>query len=279
MAEVIAGIGTSHVPSIGAAVDNGETDTPYWKPLFDGYVEARRWMAEADPDITIVVYNDHASNFFLDTVPTFALGTAEEFKIADEGFGPRPVPVVRGDPELSWHLVESLIQDEFDITICQEMVVDHGLTVPLSILCSTPTEWPTRVIPLAVNMIQYPQPTALRCYKLGQALRRALDSYEEDVRVLVLGTGGMSHQLQGERAGFINSEFDRMFLDKLEHDPKTLAEISRTTYLREAGSEGVELIMWLVMRAALNDQVSRVHTHYHVPASNTAAGLVIYENG
>ena len=279
MAEVIAGIGTSHVPSIGAAVDNDLTDTPYWKPLFDGYLEARRWMAEADPDVTILVYNDHASNFFLDTVPTFALGTAEEFKIADEGFGPRPVPVVRGDPDLSWHLVESLIQDEFDITICQEMVVDHGLTVPLSILYSTPTEWPTRVIPLAVNVIQYPQPTALRCYKLGQALRRAIDSYEEDVRVLVLGTGGMSHQLQGERAGHINSEFDRMFLEKLEHDPKTLAEISRTTYLREAGSEGVELIMWLVMRAALNDQVSRVHTHYHVPASNTAAGLVIYENG
>ncbi len=279
MAEVIAGVGTSHVPSIGAAVDNDLTDTPYWKPLFDGYVEARRWMDEADPDVTIVVYNDHASNFFLDTVPTFALGTAEEFKIADEGFGPRPVPVVRGDPDLSWHLVESLIQDEFDITICQEMVVDHGLTVPLSILCSTPTEWPTRVNPLAVNVIKYPQPTALRCYKLGQALRRAIDSYDEDVRVLVLGTGGMSHQLQGERAGHINSEFDRTFLDKLEHDPKTLAEISRTTYLREAGSEGVELIMWLVMRAALNDRVSRVHTHYHVPASNTAAGLVIYENG
>jgi len=278
MAEIVGGIGTSHVPSIGAAIDGGKTDEPYWQPLFAGYGAAREWLAETKPDVAIIAFNDHASAFFLDLVPTFAIGTAEVFPPADEGFGPRPVPPVHGHPDLAWHLVESLVADEFDITIAQEMPVDHGLTVPLSIMCDQPEEWPMKVIPLAVNVIQYPQPTGRRCYRLGQAIRDAVDTFPGDERVVIFGTGGMSHQLQGERAGLINSEFDRAFIEELEHDPEALTELKRATYMREAGSEGVELIMWLIMRGALDDEVDRVHWHYHVPASNTAAGLVVFEN-
>lgn len=277
-AELIAGVGTSHVPAIGAAVDNGKTQEPYWKPLFDGYQKARDLLAELKPDTIILTFNDHASAYFLDVVPTFSIGTAPFFPPADEGYGPRKVPMVEGDPELAWHLVESLIDDEFDITIAQEMEVDHGLTVPLSILFDQPEAWPCKVIPLAVNVIQYPSPTGLRCWKLGQAIRRALDGFDGSRRVAILGTGGMSHQLQGERAGLINQEFDTMFLDTLVADPNSLTEIDRLTYIEEAGSEGIELIMWLIMRGALDSEVRELHRHYHVPASNTAAGLIVLEN-
>ena len=278
MAEIIAGVGTSHVPAIGAAIDHGKTQEPYWKPLFDGYEPARRWIAEAAPDVAIIVYNDHASSFFLDRVPTFALGVADEFPIADEGYGPRAVPAIEGAPELAWHLVDSLIDDEFDLTICQELEVDHGLTVPLSILYDQPDRWPVKVIPLAVNVIQYPTPTALRCYKLGRAIRRAIASHPGTERIAILGTGGMSHQLQGERAGFINQDFDRGFIEKLAVDPEALTKLTRTDYVRSAGSEGIELIMWLIMRGALADGAPLVYSHYHAPASNTGAGLIIFDN-
>jgi protocatechuate 4,5-dioxygenase beta chain len=278
LAEIIAGIGTSHVPAIGAAIDHGKTRDDYWRPLFDGYEEARRWIAEAAPDVAIIVYNDHGSAFFLDKVPTFALGTADTFQIADEGYGPRQIPVVEGAPDLAWHLVDSLVDDEFDLTICQEMEVDHGLTVPLSILYDQPQRWPLKVIPLAVNVIQHPQPTAQRCYKLGRALRRAIASWSGNERIAILGTGGMSHQLQGERAGFINQKFDREFIELLQKDPDALTRLTRTDYIRGAGSEGIELIMWLVMRGALGEGSPLVYQHYHVPASNTAAGLVIFDD-
>lgn len=278
MAEIIAGIGTSHVPAIGAAVDNGKTQEPYWKPLFDGYEPGRRFLAEANPDVAIIVYNDHASAFFLDRIPTFALGTAARFEPADEGYGPRKVPVVPGSPDLAWHLVDSLVEDEFDLTICQEMEVDHGLTVPLSIGWDQPSEWPVSVIPLAVNVIQRPQPTALRCYKLGKAIRRAVESFPGNERVVIFGTGGMSHQLGGERAGFINQDFDREFIQQLAGDPEALTRITRTEYIREAGCEGLELIMWLIMRGALRDDAPLTYEHYHVPASNTAAGFVLFDN-
>lgn len=278
MIEIVGGVGTSHVPAIGAALDHGKTESPYWKPLFAGYEQARQWMRETAPDVAIIVYNDHASAFSLELIPTFLIGVAERFPPADEGYGPRKVPDVRGDPALAWHLAESLILDEFDMAIANEMPVDHGLTVPLSIMCGRTGAWPCRVIPLCVNVIQYPPPTGARCYKLGKAIRRALDDYDEDLRVAIFGTGGMSHQLQGERAGVINQEWDLDFLDRLSSDPDALAEIAHSEYIMETGSEGIEMVMWLIMRGALDQNVKEIYRHYHIPASNTAAGLIILEN-
>jgi protocatechuate 4,5-dioxygenase beta chain len=248
MAKIVAGIACSHVPAIGVAMDKGTTDTAYWQPLFAGYEPARDWLAKLAPDVAIIVYNDHASALSLEIIPTFMIGVAGEFPIADEGFGPRPVPVVQGHPELAWHLAESLILDEFDMTIANEMPVDHGLTVPLSVTCGQPAAWPFPVIPICVNVVQYPPPTGARCFKLGQAISRAVASFDQDLRVVIYGTGGMSHQLQGERAGLINRRFDTEFLDGLTRDPIGLTKIPHTEYMREAGSEGVELVMWHVMR-------------------------------
>jgi protocatechuate 4,5-dioxygenase, beta chain len=278
MASIVAGIACSHVPAIGVAMDRGITATPYWEALFKGYEPARQWLAKLAPDVAIVVYNDHANAFSLQIIPTFLIGVADRFPIADEGFGPRPVPVVRGHPTLAWHLAESLILDEFDMTIANEMPVDHGLTVPLSITCGQPPQWPFPVIPLCVNVVQYPPPTGARCFKLGQAIARAVKSFEQDLRVVIYGTGGMSHQLQGERAGLINRDFDKAFLDGMTQDPLALTRITHTEYMREAGSEGVEMVMWHIMRGALNTDAAEVYRHYHVPASNTAAGLMILEN-
>ena len=278
MGKIIAGIGTSHVPAIGAAMDRGKANEPYWKPLFDGYLPAREWMKNNKPDVAIIVYNDHASAFSLELISTFTLGVADEFLPADEGYGPRAVPNVKGHAEFAWHLVEQLILDGFDMTIANDMPVDHGLTVPLSIMNGEVDVWPYPVIPLCVNVIQYPPPTGGRCFMLGKALRQAVEAFDEDLNVVIFGTGGMSHQLQGQRAGFINPEFDTMFLDGLTKDPTSLASISHETYMREAGSEGIELVMWMIMRGAMGDNVKEIYRHYHVPASNTAAGLIILEN-
>jgi len=279
VAEVIWGLATSHVPSIGAAMDRGKTEDPYWKPLFDGYRPAREWMAEHRPDVALIVYNDHANALGLEMVPTFAIGTADSYRVADEGFGRRAVPDVVGHAELSTHLVQELVDEGFDLTICQELDVDHGLTVPLSIFCPDPGDaWPCAVVPVLVNVLQYPQPTAARCYALGQAIGRAIASFPEDVTVAVFGTGGMSHQLAGTRAGYINPTFDHMYLEAIQTDPEKLASLSREEYIEQAGSEGIELIMWLVMRGAMNPEITRVHSTYHVPASNTAAALALFDN-
>jgi protocatechuate 4,5-dioxygenase beta chain len=278
VASIVAGIACSHVPAIGVAMDRGITATPYWESLFKGYEPARQWLAKLAPDVAIVVYNDHACAFSLQIIPTFLIGVADRFPIADEGFGPRPVPVVQGHSALAWHLAESLILDEFDMTIANEMPVDHGLTVPLSITCGQPAQWPFPVVPLCVNVVQYPPPTGARCFKLGQAIRRAVESFEQDLRVVIYGTGGMSHQLQGERAGLINRDFDKAFLDGMTKDPLALTRITHTEYMREAGSEGVEMVMWHIMRGALDTDAAEVYRHYHVPASNTAVGLMILEN-
>jgi len=278
VARIIAGVGTSHVPAIGAALDLGKSGEPYWKRVFDGYQRSKEWIRKTDPDVIILVYNDHASAFSLEIIPTFALGCAAEFPIADEGWGPRPVPAVKGHPELAAHIAQSVILDEFDLTIVNRMDVDHGLTVPLSLMYGQPKEWPCPVIPLAVNVVQYPPPTGRRCYHLGRAIRKAVESFDQDLEVVVFGTGGMSHQLQGPRAGFINKEFDARFLDAIVRDPAALTRISHLEYLRESGSEGIELVMWLIMRGALDDEVDEVHRFYHVPASNTALGHIILEN-
>jgi len=278
MAKIIAGVATSHIPAVGAALDLGKSTEPYWAPVFSGYDHAKEWFKEIKPDAIILIYNDHASAFSLEMIPTFAIGCAPSFAPADEGWGPRPVPTVQGYPELGWHIAQSTILDEFDMTIINKMDVDHGLTVPLSLMFGQPSEWPCKVVPLAVNVVQYPPPTGNRCYQLGKAIRKAVESFESDERIVIMGTGGMSHQLQGPRAGFINKEFDKAFLDGLTADPDGLAKIPHITYVEQAGSEGIELVMWLIMRGALNTSVNEVHRHYHVPASNTAVGHIILEN-
>jgi protocatechuate 4,5-dioxygenase beta chain len=275
MARITAGLGCSHVPAIGVAVDLHKTNETYWSPLFAGFEWTRRWIETAPPDVVILVYNDHASAFSLNVIPTFAIGCADSYAPADEGWGSRPVPIVQGAPEFAWHLAQSLILDGFDMTIANQMDVDHGLTVPLSLMFGAPARWPVRVIPLAVNVIQYPPPTGRRCYNLGKALRRAIAAFPGDLDVQVWGTGGMSHQLQGPRAGLVNSAFDEAFLDGLTRDPEALANKPHVDYLRYAGSEGIELVMWLIMRGALGRDVSELRRFYHVPASNTAVGHIV----
>ncbi len=279
MARVTAGVFSSHVPAIGAAMDNGRTTDPYWQPLFAGFDFSRRWIESNRPDVVLLVFNDHATAFSLDMIPTFAIGCAERFEPADEGWGPRQVPPVMGHPELAAHIAQSVILDEFDLTIVNKMDVDHGLTVPLSLMFGQPRAWPCQVIPFAVNVVQYPPPTGHRCWRLGAALRRAIESFDQDLNVQVWGTGGMSHQLQGPRAGLINKVFDNRFLDRLVDDAEGLSRIPHIEYIREAGSEGIELVMWLIARGALDDQVRQAHRFYHVPASNTAVGHLILENG
>ena len=277
MAKIVAGIGTSHTPAIGAAVDLGRTTEPSWTPLFAGYEPSKKWMAETAPDVAIVVYNDHVNAFDFKIIPTFGLGCAAEFPIADEGWGPRPVPPVVGYPELAAHMVQSLVLDEFDMTIVNEMPLDHGLTVPLTLLYGQPSAWPVRVIPLSVNVVQYPAPTGHRCYALGKAIRKAVESWHEDLKVVIFGTGGMSHQIQGPRAGLINTKFDTAFLDGLADDPERLAGIPPLKYLRDAGAEAIELVMWLIMRGALGPRAREIRRFYHVPASSTAVGHIILE--
>jgi protocatechuate 4,5-dioxygenase beta chain len=278
MARIVAGIGLSHVPSVGPAVDRGKQQEPAWKPLFDAYVPVRAWLEKLQPDVAIVVYNDHVAEFSFDRYPTFALGAAERYAIADEGFGTRPLPEVPGDADFSIHLCESLIGQEFDLTVCQEMGVEHGFLVPMN-LCFPHTDagWPLKSVPLQVNVVQHPLPTARRCFRLGQALRRAVESHPGDLKVVVLGTGGMSHQLQGRRFGFMNENFDQWFMDQLERDPEGLAGISHQRIMEEAGAEAVELIMWLTMRGALSPDARRIHRHYYAPMT-TGMGLITFED-
>jgi protocatechuate 4,5-dioxygenase, beta chain len=291
MAKITASVFTSHVPAIGAAIDLGKTHEPYWQPLFQGYEYSKQWMKDNKPDVVILVFNDHATAFSLEMIPTFAIGTAGSYQPADEGWGPRPVPVVQGHPELAAHIAHSVIQQDFDLTIVNKMDVDHGLTVPLSLMCGQPQAWPCPVIPFAVNVVQYPVPSGQRCFNLGKAIRKAVESFDEDLNVHIWGTGGMSHQLQGPRAGLINKDFDNAFLDQLIADPAVAAAIPHIDYVREAGSEGIELVMWLIARGAMSDvpydatdlEAARAHSvrvkhrFYHVPASNTAVGHLILE--
>ena len=278
MAQIVGGIATSHIPSIGNAIAKGLQHDPYWRPFFSAFDRARAWLAEARPDIAIVIYNDHGLNFFLDKMPTFAVGAAAEYRHADEGWG---LPVSRpfhGDPALSWHLIESLVADEFDIVSCQDMLVDHAFTVPMSLLWPGGGAWPVKTIPVVVNTVQHPLPSPKRCLKLGQAIGRAVASYPEASRVLILGTGGLSHQLDGTRAGFINKPFDLMCLDKIVAEPEALTRYSSLDLVELAGAQGVELMNWLAMRGALTGQVREIHRNYHIPISNTATGLLVLEN-
>lgn len=279
MATITASVYTSHVPAIGAALDLGKSNEAYWQPVFAGYEPSKKWFRENTPDVVFLVYNDHATAFSLDLIPTFAIGTGATYAPADEGWGARPVPVVQGHPELAAHIAQSVIQDDFDLTIVNRMDVDHGLTVPLSLMCGQPQAWPCPVIPFAVNVVQYPVPSGRRCFNLGRAIRKAVESFDQPLKVQIWGTGGMSHQLQGPRAGLINREWDNAFLDRLIADPEAVASMPHLDYVREAGSEGIELVMWLIARGAMSDRPPEVvHRFYHVPASNTAVGHLILEN-
>ena len=279
MARISASVYSSHTPAIAAALDLGKSTQDYWKPVFAGFEPSKAWLKANMPDAIILVYNDHATSFSLEMVPTFAIGTADHFNVADEGWGPRPVPAVTGHPELAAHIAQSVIQDDFDLTVVNKMDVDHGMTVPLSLMCGQPQAWPCPIIPLAVNVVLYPPPSGRRCYMLGKAIRKAVETFDKDINLQVWGTGGMSHQLQGPRAGLINKEWDNAFLDRIIADPEGLSTMPHVEYVREAGSEGIELVMWLIARGAMSDRPPRVaHRFYHVPASNTAVGHLILEN-
>lgn len=278
MAKLLAGLGTSHVPSIAAALDKGLRHSDEWKPFFDGYVPAQDWVAQRKPDIAIVIYNDHGNSFFLDRIPTLALGVADHYRPADEGWGPRPVPDFIGAADFAWHLADKMVEGHFDPLICQELDVDHGLQVPMELVFGRPDAWPVKVVPILVNTIQYPIPTPQRMWELGELLRRAIETYPTDEKIIVLGTGGLSHQLQGARAGFINPDADRAWIDRIGTDPERYRRMTREDYVEEFGSEGAELIMWLVMRGCMDEHVQTLHTHYFAPASMTGAGMVLLEN-
>ncbi|MDU6748913.1 MAG: class III extradiol dioxygenase family protein, partial [Bradyrhizobium sp.] len=245
-------------------------------PFFDGFPHVREWLAKVKPDVVVLVYNDHGLNFFLDKMPTFAVGACDSYSNADEGWGIPQTAPFKGDSELSWHLIEHLVKEDFDLTTCQEMVVDHAFTLPMA-LCWPDQKWPVRVVPVVVNTVQAPLPSAARCYKLGQALARAIESWPKDERVVVMGTGGLSHQLDGERAGFINKDFDETFMASMVDDPAWATKYSTTELVELSGTQGVELLNWMVARGALPEKVRKEHSNYHIPISNTATGLMVLE--
>ncbi len=275
MARIVGAVTTSHIPAIGRAIAKNLQDDPYWQPFFGGFVRVREWLAEVRPDVAVVAYNDHGLNFFLDKMPTFAVGAAPEYRNADEGWGIPTLTPFRGIPDLSWHVIESLVADEFDVTTCQEMLVDHGFSLPMALLWPGGGDWPVRVLPVAVNTVQHPLPSPARCWKLGRALGRAIAAYEEDLRVVVIGTGGLSHQLDGPRAGFINKAFDEMCMERIVGDPEALTRFTVPELVEQAGAQGVELLNWIVARGTLAGDVACVHSNYHIPISNTAAGLMV----
>ncbi|HUW35807.1 MAG TPA: class III extradiol dioxygenase family protein [Rhodocyclaceae bacterium] len=278
MAKIVGGINVTHVPALGRAIAQNLQQDPYWKPFFDGFPPVHEWLAKVRPDVAVVFYNDHGLNFFLDKLPTFAIGAAAEYHNADEGWGIPTLPPFTGEPDLSWHLIEELIEREFDLTSCQEMQVDHAFTLPLKLLWPNDAVCPVAAVPVCINTVQFPLPSAARCYKLGQAVGQAIASWDRDLRVVVIGTGGLSHQLDGQRAGFINKAFDLQFMDSLISDPQWATRYSITELVEQVGTQGVELLMWLATRAALPGEVRKVHSNYHIPISNTAAGLLLMEN-
>jgi len=281
MAHLIGGLGTSHIPAIGNAIHRGLQNEPYWKPFFDGFPPIREWLAAQRPDVVVMFYNDHGLNFFLDKMPTFAVGAAERYCNADEGWGIPTLAPLRGHTELSWHLIESLVGEDFDVVSCQEMLVDHACTLPLKLFWPE-GDCPVAVVPVCINTVQFPLPSARRCYALGQAVGRAIARWNSDQRVAVIASGGLSHQLDGERAGFINKAFDLQFLESMATNPEWATQFSVHELVEKTGTQGVELLMWLAMRGVLSSAapgVRRVHGNYHIPISNTATALLALEAG
>jgi protocatechuate 4,5-dioxygenase beta chain len=278
MARIVGCICTSHVPAIGGALAKGLQADAYWQPFFEGFPPVHAWLERVRPDVAVVFYNDHGLNFFLDNMPTFAVGAADDYLNTDEGWGIPPLGLYAGDPKLSWHVMRSLVTEEFDPASCQRMLVDHGFAIPMRLLWPDRSTSPRASVPIAINTVQHPLPSPRRCYKLGQAVGRAIASYPEDLKVVVIGTGGLSHQLEGERAGYINKSFDLMCMDKLVDDPAALIRYSIDDLVETTGSQGVELVMWIAARASMTGSVTKIHSNYHIPISNTAAGLLLLEN-
>ncbi|MCW3835773.1 class III extradiol dioxygenase family protein [Sphingomonas canadensis] len=277
MAEIVGGLFTSHVPAIGGAIAKGLESDPYWSPFFDGFGPVHEWLERARPDVAVIFYNDHGLNFFLDKMPTFAIGAAPEYRNADEGWGLPVQGALRGHTALSWHLIESLVADEFDITTCQEMLVDHALVVPIQLAWPATTDYPVRIVPIAINTVQHPLPSPRRCLALGRAVGEALRRWPGDERVAIFGTGGLSHQLEGKRAGHINKEYDRFCMDSLAADPEALIRHSALDIVELAGSQGVEILNWIAARGALGEAAVERSRNYHIPISNTAAATMLLE--
>jgi gallate dioxygenase len=277
MARIVGGIGTSHTPTIGFALDANKQNDPVWAPIFEGYKPVQKWLAEKQAEVLFFIYNDHVTSFFFDHYSHFALGVGEEYPVADEGGGPRNLPPIKGHPGLARHIATGLTADEFDLSFFQSKPLDHGCLSPLSLLWPHERQWPGAIVPLQVGVLEFPTPTARRCFNLGRSLRKAIESYPEDLRVVIVATGGLSHQVHGERAGFNNTDWDRTFLDLLENEPYKLTEITIAEYAERGGLEGAEVIMWLIMRGALSAKVRRLHASYYLP-SMTPIATVIYED-
>ena len=278
MARIIGGVAVSHTPTIGFAYDTNKQKDPAWAPIFESFAPIQRWFKEQKPDALIYIFNDHVTSFFFDHYSMFSLGIDKEYVVADEGGGARKLPPVPGNPRLAQHVGQSLVSDEFDMAFFQDKPLDHGFFSPMSVLLEREGEqWPTTIVPLQVGVLQFPIPTAARCYKLGQALRRAVESYPEDIRVAIVATGGLSHQVHGERAGFNNPEWDAQFLDTITRDPQRLAQMTHAEYATAGGLEGGEIIMWLIMRGALSANVNKVYSSYYLP-SMTGIGTLVLEN-
>ncbi len=276
MAKIVGILTTSHVPALGKAIHLNLQQDPYWKPFFDGFPAIREWLDQVRPDIVVSCYNDHGLNFFLDQQPTFAIGTAPEYVSEDEGWGIPTMPSFPGAEDLSWHIRDSLVRDDFDMVTCQEMLVDHAFTLPMALLWPE-QKWPVKSVPVCVNTVLFPLPSARRCYRLGEAIGRAIAAFPEDAKVLVIGSGGLSHQLEGERAGFINKEFDLKFMDSMVNDPTWATQFSDVDLVEQTGNEGVELLNWLVARGTVPGAVRVVHSNFHIPISNTAAATMLFE--
>jgi protocatechuate 4,5-dioxygenase beta chain len=281
MAKLIGGLATSHIPAIGGAIHKGIQQEPYWKPFFDGYPPVQNWLKNAKPDVVVVFYNDHGLNFFLDKMPTFAVGAATQYNNADEGWGIPTLPPFQGNTALSWHLINHLVAHDFDVTTCQEMLVDHACTLPLKLFWPE-GPCPVQVVPICINTVQFPLPSAKRVYALGKAVGEAIGQWPSYQKVVVVASGGLSHQLDGERAGFINKAFDLEFMDSLVSNPEWATQFNTLDLVEKTGTQGVELLMWLAMRAALSSasgRVLEVHRNYHIPISNTATGLMAFSVG
>jgi gallate dioxygenase len=277
MATIIGAVASSHTPTIGFALDAHKEDDPAWAPIFEGYRPVQRWLADRKPDVLFMIFNDHVTSFFFDHYSHFALGIGESYAPADEGGGPRALPPVRGHAALSHHIAAGLVADEFDLSYFQDKPLDHGCFSPLSILWPHEPAWPGAIVPLQIGVLQFPIPSARRCYKLGHSLRRAIESYPEDLKVVLVATGGLSHQVHGERCGFNNPQWDQTFMDLIERNPEQLADMTHAEYAELGGFEGAEVIMWLVMRGAMSPQVRTVHRSYYLP-SMTGIATAIYEN-
>jgi len=276
MARIIGGIGTSHVPTIGVAYDRKKQNEPAWAPMFEGYKPVAQWLDATKPDVLIVFFNDHASSFFFDLYPTFAIGIGEEYEVADEGAGKRPLPPIKGNLDLAVHIAESLVNDEFDMATFFDKPLDHGVFSPLPLMLPHDGAWPCALVPIMINVIQHPLPSARRCYKLGQAVKRAVESFPQDLKVAIVGTGGLSHQVHGERAGFNSEEWDREFLRLFVENPEKLLNMTHADFTRLGGAESAEIIMWMAMRGALPGPISALHESYYL-ATSTAMATGVYE--